>query len=128
MIPAKPYLIRAIHTWLVDNDLTPYVLVDATHNLTKVPQEFVEDGKIILNLSFTAVQSLSLENDFITFQARFSGRPFGLVIPVDAVIGIFAQEDKTKGMFFQLDEESTEEDDTPPEPPKPTRPVLRRVK
>lgn len=94
----KPYLIRAIHEWCSDSNFTPYlsVRVDAD---TRVPAEFVKDGQIVLNLSFGAVNKLTIGNDLIQFSARFSGASRECSIPIDAVIGIFARENG-QGLFF----------------------------
>lgn len=127
---SKPYLIRAIYDWLVDNGFTPYLLVDATAPHVAVPQEHVNDGKIILNISPSACRGLHLENDRIVFTARFSGVTKQIFIKPAAVLAIYAEENG-RGMEFEL-----EVDDTPPSPPDlPTdsqgsraRPSLKLVK
>lgn len=125
MTPLKPYLIRSIYEWIVDNDLTPHLLVDATHPDALLPEAFIEDGKIVLNIRPAAVQGLSLGNDEIEFNARFSGRPMLIVAPISSVLAIYAKENG-RGMVF--DKENEEHDDTPPPAPKPARPQLRVVK
>lgn len=124
MTPLKPYLIRAINEWIVDNDYTPHLLVDANYRNTVVPRQFVEDGKIVLNIRPQAVQGLSLGNDDILFNARFSGTPMRIVVPVAAVLAIYAKENG-KGMVFEPEEDSHNE---PPERKPPSRPHLRVVK
>jgi stringent starvation protein B len=129
----KPYLIRAIHEWIVDNGFTPYLLVDTTVEGVLVPQAFVQDDRIVLNLRPEAVHGLSLGNDQILFNARFGGKPMQVNVPVRAVLAIYAQENG-RGMVFDEDEEG---DDTSP-PPSTTaettapqerkKPVLRIVK
>jgi stringent starvation protein B len=90
-ISTKPYLIRAIHAWCTDQGFTPYmaVVVDAH---TKVPGAYVQDGQIVLNIGFEATQSLSMENDWISFQARFGGITHGVAVPISNVAAIYARE------------------------------------
>jgi stringent starvation protein B len=126
MTPLKPYLIRSIYEWIIDNDLTPYLLVDAENIHTILPHQFVEDGKIVLNIRPAAIQGLSLGNEEIQFNARFSGKPMHIVTPIAAVMAIYAKENG-KGMIF--DQEDTESDETPPPENKPPgKPTLRVVK
>ncbi len=95
----KPYLIRAIYEWCVDSGLTPYLSVQVDEN-TRVPQEYVKNGEIVLNVSADATHRLTLGNDLIQFAARFSGVSRELSIPVDCVKAIFARENG-QGLFFQ---------------------------
>ncbi|MGR5236085.1 ClpXP protease specificity-enhancing factor [Vibrio alfacsensis] len=99
MTARRPYMLRAFYEWLVDNDLTPHLVVDATMPGVHVPLEFVQDGQIILNLAPRAVGHLELGNDAITFQARFSGRPHTVIVPVYAVQAIYARENGAGTMF-----------------------------
>ena len=92
MTPTTPYLIRAIFDWVVDNDMTPHVLVDANSEGVQVPTQYVENGVIILNVSPTAVRDLELGNDAIEFNARFAGAPYSISVPVAAVKAIYARE------------------------------------
>lgn len=103
MTSSRPYLLRAIYDWLVDNSLTPYLLVDATLENVTVPLEHVQDGKIILNISPNAVQALALENDYVSFNARFSGKAMDIYIPMAAAMALYAQENG-KGMMFPEEE------------------------
>lgn len=124
----RPYLIRALYEWLVDNNLTPHLLVDAEKPDVIVPQAFVEEGRIVLNVAPTAVRNLTLGNDYVTFNARFGGTPMDVVVPPEAVLGIYARENG-RGMLFP--DEAPAEDDTPPDDdPKPPRerPSLKVVK
>ena len=124
MTSSRPYLIRALYEWLVDNEMTPHVLVDANYPGTSVPQQFVENGKIVLNIGPFAVQGLSIENEAIGFSARFGGVPNHIIVPIGAVQAIYARENG-RGMVF------TEEDETPPPPSEPEggkKPSLRVVK
>lgn len=104
-IPQRPYLYRALHEWMTDNGYTPHIVVDATDEQTYVPAEFVEDGRIVLNISYAATHGLVLGNDEIAFQARFGGKPFNLSIPAAAVLGIYARE-TGEGMIFADDTDS----------------------
>ncbi|MDD2809543.1 ClpXP protease specificity-enhancing factor [Rhodoferax sp.] len=94
----RPYLIRALHEWCVDNGLTPYVTV-WVDNTVQVPREFVKDGEIVLNASFDATMGLKLGNEFIEFKARFGGVVREIFIPIDHVAAIFARENG-QGMAF----------------------------
>ncbi len=127
MTPMQPYLLRALFDWIVDNGLTPYLLVNADYDdETEVPRQYVEDGKIVLNISPTAVQGLTLDDDWVSFRARFSGQQTSVYFPTLAVLAIYAKENN-KGMFFQA-EEVEEAAPPPPRPPRGQKPVLRRVK
>jgi stringent starvation protein B len=96
----KPYMMRAIHEWCIDNALTPHLMV-VVNDRTKVPKAFVKDGEIVLNLSYSATKELSIDNDAVVFSARFGGVSQNLYIPIDAVRGIYARENG-QGMFFEL--------------------------
>lgn len=109
----RPYLLRAIYDWITDNQLTPYVLVDATVEGVRVPPQVVKNGQVVLNLAMRAVANLELGNDYIGFQARFSGVSQAIRIPVQAVLALYAQENG-QGMMFP-----TEDGDTPPPAPGP---------
>jgi stringent starvation protein B len=100
MQSTKPYLIRAIHEWCLDQGFTPYlaVSVDAT---TRVPREFVKDGEIVLNVGADATHQMNLGNDEINFQARFNGRPYPVVVPIERVMAIYARENG-QGMAFEV--------------------------
>ncbi len=126
MTPLKPYLIRSIYEWIIDNDLTPHLLVNAEFSNAILPQQLVEDGKILLNIRPEAIQGLSLGNAEIEFNARFSGKPLHIVVPIAAVMAIYAQENG-KGMIFDQEDEGSDET-PPPEIKPPTRPMLRIVK
>lgn len=153
MTSNRPYLVRAIYEWIVDNDLTPHLLVDALAPEVQVPHQFVEDGKIVLNVAPASVRGLELGNDYILFGARFSGSHFDVIVPGAAVLAIYARENG-KGIAFPetdpvparvtektpepIDSVETASDDadecsdTPPEPPRTDppsgRPSLRIVK
>ncbi|MCC2636718.1 MAG: peptidase [Moraxellaceae bacterium] len=99
MTPSRPYFVRAIYEWLNDNNLTPYVLVDATRPGVQVPMAFVKEGRIVLNVAAGAVRDLFLRNEDIGFSARFGGVPMQVFVPMGAVLAIYAQENG-QGMFF----------------------------
>lgn len=98
-LSTRPYLIRAIYEWCVDSALTPYLAVRVNEQ-TEVPAAYVKDGEIVLNLSSSAVRNLEMGNEWITCSGRFGGSSFNLIVPVDAVIGIFAKE-TGQGLVFQ---------------------------
>ncbi len=102
MTSNKPYFIRALYQWILDNNCTPYIMVDATLPFVDVPQQFVHDGKIILNILPSATHNLNLGDDWITFSARFSGIPQNINIPIGAIAAIYAQENG-EGMGFQTE-------------------------
>jgi|JFJP01.1.fsa_nt_gi stringent starvation protein B len=127
MIPMRPYLLRAINEWLLDNNFTPFVLVNAHNENVVVPREYVKDGQITLNLSPSAIKALHIDNEWLSFHARFSGKSQEVFVPIPAVLAIFAKEDTQKGMLFPQEEIP---ESSPPEPTPPVRakPVLRVVK
>ena len=98
----RPYLLRAMHEWMLDNGQTPHIVVDARAERVEVPAEHVRDGRIILNISHAATKGLILGNEIVAFEARFSGRPFPIQLPVAAVLGIYARE-TGQGMIFAED-------------------------
>ena len=94
-----PYLIRAYCDWIEDSALTPHILVDCEKAGVIVPKSFVNKGKIVLNLSSSATENRLITNESISFKARFSGRPQKIIVPCEAVLTIYAQENG-EGMFF----------------------------
>ncbi len=104
----KPYLIRAIHQWLLDNNLTPHLLVNATLPNVKVPQQFVKDGHIVLNIVPHAISNLHMDNEAISFSARFSGVPESLYLPIQAIQAIYASENG-EGLSFPEEQISEQE-------------------
>ncbi|SPJ35065.1 ClpXP protease specificity-enhancing factor [Kushneria phyllosphaerae] len=99
MHSSRPYLIRALYQWLLDNDCTPYVVVDAERTGVVVPEQFVQNGQIVLNIGPGAVRELFMENDMVAFNARFSGQPMTVELPIDAIVAIYARENGV-GMVF----------------------------
>jgi len=139
MTSNRPYLIRALYEWIIDNGLTPHLVVDAEHPSAAVPRAFVDDGRIVLNVAPQAVQALQLGNDSIRFSARFGGSPFAVELSPQAVLGVYARENG-HGMLFP-DElpaaDDAADEDTTPGPgtngtgggdKKPPRPSLRVIK
>ncbi len=110
MTSSRPYLIRALYEWIVDNGFTPYMLVDTSLEMVEVPRAFVENGRIILNISPEATHSLVLGNEAVTFNARFSGTAMDVHVPVVSVLAIYARENGQGMMFGEQD------DTTPPDP------------
>ena len=104
-----PYLIRAYCDWIEDSNFTPHVLVDCEKTGVVVPEGFAKKGKIVLNISCTATENRLITNDSISFKARFNGKPQKVIIPCEAVLTIYAQENGV-GMFFdnKLETEGSE--------------------
>ncbi|MCL5041619.1 MAG: ClpXP protease specificity-enhancing factor [Gammaproteobacteria bacterium] len=129
MSPSRPYMLRALYEWILDNDCTPYVLVNAAYPGTEVPEGFVEDSQIVLNLSPSAIRALEMDNDKLCFDGRFGGVAQQVWIPMAAVMAIYARENG-QGMVFELEPGSPPppEDDTPPTPPSGGKPSLKVVK
>ena len=152
----RPYLLRALHEWCTDNGYTPYIAVQVDEKV-QVPQEYVKNGEIVLNVSYDATSSMSLGNDVIEFKARFAGTPREIIVPVDRVLAIYARENG-QGMAFPMHSkngsetgvttvvpapesraplaavttsktasEPSDSDANPPTPPN-GRPTLKRVK
>ena len=96
----KPYLLRAVHQWCTDQGHTPYLAVAVLGDRIRVPMEYVKDNEIVLNVSYNATRDMLIENDFITFSARFNGVPQDIVVPVGNVIALFARENGM-GMNFE---------------------------
>ena len=115
MTSSRPYLIRALHEWIVDNGLTPHIVVKADFPGNKVPERYAQDGRLVLNIAPAAVRGLELSNEAVHFSARFSGTPMQVVIPTGAVLAIYARENG-QGMAFP------EEEAPPPPPPEPEKP------
>lgn len=98
----KPYMVRAIHEWCMDNGCTPHLLV-AVDSHTRVPVAYVKNGEIVLNVNYSATKDLLIDNEAISFSARFGGVSQNLYVPMHAVKGIFARENG-QGMFFEIED------------------------
>jgi stringent starvation protein B len=99
MTSTKPYLVRAMYDWIVDNHCTPHLLVEVKDERTQVPRQYVENGVIVLNVSPSAVRDLALGDDTIRFSARFAGKPHDVSVPITAVQAIYARENG-QGIFL----------------------------
>ncbi|CAG8998935.1 MAG: hypothetical protein CENE_00899 [Candidatus Celerinatantimonas neptuna] len=153
MTPNRPYLLRAFYDWLLDNQLTPHLVVDATKSGVEVPQQFIQNGQIVLNISPTAVGQFHMGMDDVSFSARFGGVPHQVYIPLGAVLAIYARENGAGTMFepepfydeqdklqtkaedpkavlHTVDEsgEGKLDDHEPPTPPTKGKPSLRVIK
>lgn len=133
MNSSRPYLLRALYEWIVDNDCTPHILVAAEYPGARVPAGYAKDGQIVLNVSPSAVRYLEMGNEVLTFEGRFGGVAQSLYVPVAAVLAIYARENG-EGMAFELEEaeqgasaeRGASGDDEPPRPSG--RPSLKVVK
>ncbi len=108
MTPSKPYLIRGLYEWLLDNEVTPYILVDTNHDLVMIPAGIASDGKVVLNLAPSAIQKLEMTNEYLSFSARFSGVAEDIYCPIASVLAIYARENG-EGMMFTSDTETESE-------------------
>ncbi len=135
MNSSRPYLLRALYEWIVDNQCTPHLLVNSDYPQVRVPPVFASDGQIVLNVSPSAVRYLEMDNQAVSFEGRFGGVAHRLYVPCAAVLAIYARENG-QGMVFELEAPEAEavlaeeEGATPQdEPPKPGgRPSLKVVK
>jgi stringent starvation protein B len=125
MTTSRPYLVRAINEWILDNEMTPHLLVDIEGDGVEVPAQQGQNGKIVLNISPAAVDTLNLGNDAISFRARFGGIATEVYVPVDSVLAIYAKENG-RGMVFNDDGDEPEPDDGGK--PSGKRPTLKIVK
>ena len=131
MAALRTHLVGAVYQWAVESGFSPFVLVDATRPGVQVPSGRVEDGRITLNVDPRAVRNFSIQDEIVSFQARFGGQPFMVILPIFSVLAIYARENG-RGLSFEGEDE--------PEPPTPTTtpppdmpigrkgPALRRVK
>ena len=105
LIPTRPYLVRAVREWAMDNGLTPQLLVDAGVDGIVIPEGYVRDGKMVLNVHTQAVKVFELGNEVITFSARFGGISHAINLPIQAVLAVFARENLL-GLYFLLQKRS----------------------
>jgi len=118
MTSNRPYLLRALYEWITDNGLTPHVLVDAELDGVDVPRHAVQKGKVVLNIASGATEHLLLNNETICFKARFSGKPYSISVPMNAVIAIYARENGQGMMFAQDDSPQPPVDGSDDPPPR----------
>ena len=126
MTPSKPYLVRALYEWILDNNTTPYILVDTSSDQVLIPPGIASDGKVVLNLAPSAIQDLEMTNEHVSFSARFNGVAEDLYCPISSLMAIYARENG-EGMMFPAEEsddgtQSSSKDD------KPTGPTLTVIK
>ncbi len=125
MNSSRPYFVRAIHEWILDNEMTPHLLVDIEGEGVEIPAQHGQNGKIVLNISPGAVVGLRLGNDAIAFRARFGGIATDVYVPVESVLAIYAKENG-RGMVFDDHENGPDSDGPSGKPGK--RPSLKIVK
>ena len=130
MTSSKPYLVRALYEWILDNDNTPYILVDTSSDQVSIPNGIASDGKVVLNLAPAAIQNLEMTNDFISFSARFNGVGEQIFVPVTSLLAIYARENG-EGMMFPDEEDNasiaTDSEAVKPAP-KSAGPTLKVIK
>ncbi len=122
MTSSRPYLLRAMYQWLIDNQKTPYILVDTEEENVMVPERFIDDGKIVLNITPSAISHLELGDEAVTFQAKFSGVMEHIYVPVISIMAIYAYENG-RGMVFGEEDSGDDGDDN-----SPKKPSLRVIK
>ena len=136
MNSTRPYLIRAMYEWMLDNNMTPYVLVDTTKTGVQIPRQYERDGKIVLNISTAATERLIIGNQELSFAALFDGSPMNVLVPINSILAIYTREN-SRGMMFgeERDAPSVVDpritkglDEDPSGGPKPTRPRRPRLK
>lgn len=135
MTPSRPYLLRAFFDWLLDNDLTPHLVVNVNIPHVQVPLQYAQDGQIVLNIAPRAVMQFHMDNDAVSFSARFGGVSQQVYIPMAAILAIHARENGVGTLFppepgYDLWLEQAQEQALPdPEPPRPSgRPSLKVIK
>ena len=131
MNSSKPYLVRALYEWILDNDTTPYILVDTSIDQVLVPPGIANDGKVVLNLAPAAIENLEMTNEHVSFSARFNGVAENIYCPIMSLLAIYARENG-EGMMFPV-EESDDDTDQPDEDQssdstKPKGPTLKVIK
>lgn len=130
MTSSKPYLIRALYEWILDNDTTPYILVDATGDKLVIPAGIASDGKVVLNLSPQAVENLEMTNDHVSFSARFNGVAEDIYCPIGSLMAIYTRENGEGMMFPPEDDGAAAETDESgkDDKDKPKGPTLKVIK
>ncbi|MCX7552715.1 ClpXP protease specificity-enhancing factor [Marinicella sp. S1101] len=110
MTSVKPYFVQALHEWITDNGLTPLVVIDASYPGARVPDGVIEDGKVTLNVSYDAAENIQMDDELMTFNARFGGVSHAVIVPMESITAIYARENG-KGMMFDVDHEEADTDD-----------------
>jgi len=124
MTSSKPYLVRALYQWILDNGNTPHILIDTTGKQVRIPPGVGENGTAVLNLAPQAVQNLEISNDHLSFSARFNGVARDVFCPIESLMGIYARETGTGMMFPPEDGDGGEAGDDD----KPKGPTLKVIK
>lgn len=124
MTSSKPYLVRALYEWILDNDNTPYILVDANGEQVSIPAGIASDGKVVLNLAPTAIQNLEMSNEMVSFSARFNAVSEQIFVPINALLAIYARENG-EGMMFPVDEADAATDSAAAKTKPPTLKVIK---
>ena len=128
MTSSKPYLVRALYEWILDNDSTPYILVDTSSDQVLIPPGIANDGKVVLNLAPQAIEGLEMTNEHVSFSARFNGVAEDIYCPINSLMAIYARENG-EGMMFPAEEaESDPDPDRPIDDEKPKGPTLKVIK
>jgi len=125
MTSSKPYLVRALYEWILDNDNTPYILVDTAGDQVLIPSGIANDGKVVLNLAPAAIQNLEMTNSQISFSARFNGVAEQIFVPVSSLLAIYARENG-EGMMFPAEESAAKNE--PDNATRPKTPTLKIIK
>ena len=132
MTSSRPYLVRAMYQWIVDNGMTPHLLVDASMEDCMVPVEHIQDGKIVLNIAPMAISGLTLGDEEITFSARFNGKSQSIYVPIHGVLAVYARENGQGMMFSDDDDRHVDDGKEGGGKPRPVstkkRPKLKVVK
>lgn len=126
LTPTRPYMVKAIFNWLEDNQLTPYIMVDTTKAHVVVPTQFIQDNRIVLSIASRSTHQFSMDNNFVHFHGRFGGVSQEIWVPFYAIMGIYAKENTSLGMFFDPEEYAGKEDisqrqDATPKSERPRR-------
>ena len=128
MTPNRPYLLRGLYEWIIDNKMTPHIILNVEKVDTDIPREHIENGKLVLNIHPNAVKDLEIGNKYIRFKTRFGGRSVPVVAEINAVVAIYTKENG-KGMIFPVEEQDTDlPEDSPETQPKGKTPHLKVVK
>lgn len=113
LTPTRPYMVKAIFHWLEDNQLTPYIMVDTSKPHVVVPAQFIQDNRIVLSIASRSTHQFSMDNEFVHFHGRFGGVSQEIWVPFYAILGIYAKENSSLGMFFDPNEYAGKEEIAP---------------
>jgi stringent starvation protein B len=127
MTPNKPYLLRALYEWILDNGLTPHIIVDAKADGVTVPPQSIRDGKLVLNIAPRATRNLELGNEAVSFHARFAGASQEIWLPIQSIMAVYARE-SGQGMMFAQEKEAQGASQSDAEKSKPSGPHLKVIK